>query len=158
MRKTLKNAIFLFWGVIWVPQEVRMVPKIFSQESLILQLQNDVSHVIFGLLEQKLFWKTKGRQKKLQGCTFWLELVFDEILPLRSKKLLCASLYLFKRFSNTVCSADQQEHLKYLHQSSHFKNWRVALWRHFKVVAKFVTNLAKIMHLWYCKYSYSTLQ
>ena len=49
-----------------------MVPKIFSRESLILQLSNDVSHVFFGLLEQKLFRKTKGRQIKSQGCTMAL--------------------------------------------------------------------------------------
>ena len=28
-----------------------------------------MSHVFFGLLEQKLFRKTKGRQIKSQGCT-----------------------------------------------------------------------------------------
>ena len=49
-----------------------MVPKIFSKETLILQLSNDVSHVFFGLLEQKLFRKTKGRQIKSQGCTYAL--------------------------------------------------------------------------------------
>ena len=74
--KPLKNAIFLFLGVIWVPQEVRMVPKIFSSENLIIQLQNDVSHIFFGLLEQKLFQKIKGRQINLQGCTFFVGLVW----------------------------------------------------------------------------------
>ena len=29
-----------------------------------------MSHVFFGLLEQKLFRKTKGRQIKYHGCTF----------------------------------------------------------------------------------------
>ena len=32
-----------------------------------------MSHVFFGLLEQKLFRKTKGRQIKSQGCT-----IFDD--------------------------------------------------------------------------------
>ena len=67
--KALKNTTFLFWGVIWVLQGVMMVPNIFSEESWILQLWNDVSHVFFGLLEQKLFRKTKRRHIKLHGYT-----------------------------------------------------------------------------------------
>eukprot|EP00493_Phyllostaurus_siculus_P013530 UN13734 len=43
----------LFGDVIWVPRGVMMVPKVFPRESWILQLANKVSHVFFGLLEQK---------------------------------------------------------------------------------------------------------
>ena len=62
--KPLKNMTFLLSGVIWVPQGVMMVPKVFSRESLILQLENDVPHVLLRLLEQKFIRKTKERQKK----------------------------------------------------------------------------------------------
>jgi len=87
--KPLKNTTFLFWCVIWVPQGIVMVPKIFSRESLILQISNDVSHVFFELLEQKLFRKTKGRQINSQGCTDSLMIV----------KMIAQSILFFEMYS-----------------------------------------------------------
>jgi len=82
MRKTLKKRdIFILRRYLGTTRGQDGTQNFFKW-SLILQLQNDVSHVFFGLLEHKFTLKNKRTPNKVTG----LYLIHTDISPIAKKK------------------------------------------------------------------------